>query len=557
HPSATSCFLAYPRTSATLSQQDGQRVGGPGLWRPRPYHQALFMVLGAGVTELSHQLLYMELPIRREGPVPSNLLRLCQGHCASGWEDRLFRGLSCWLTSTALSTMAPGSMKKIFSPDDIEQVSSKDDTKTSLKTVVKETSYLMMMQGMSHILGHPLRVISIATRSIFAYLVDDSFSQALAIHSELPHRGGSGMPTYPFLLVGDLMAAGWAPHSLPRVQIRIHCWKDLSGQGKPFRGSSLPFHHHVSSCFALEYPEPPQKTLTTFLIRRRQHLLNGTSCDCSERVPLFISFMVSPHVQDLVTRAAVNTQKCCEVIQVSDVQEDISTTTLNTAFKNDVGISNVMKETPSCPGFVKRCDGAKNTDIITQGQGNVIPDHVSVLLPYFKTLSDNLCYLWIHKISRAKDCKYLINVTHNIHLSWLFIIHLEWQIQSDEAWVEFFPEVNETSVPVFRETRLPLDALGLVAKTGPVSPEYGNPESGLWGDMHTEKLQDRMVQGTENTAKVVPKLVSEAFRERIYNLKSQRYKMLPSTGMKKLESEQDDSKYTLIFIQANSISKSK
>ena len=43
---------------------------------------------------------------------------------------------------------------------------------------------------------------------------------------------------------------------------------------------------------------------------------------------------------------------------------------------------------------------------------------------------------------------------------------LKWQIQSDEAWVEFFPEVNETSVPVFRETRLPLDALGLVAKTG-------------------------------------------------------------------------------------------
>ncbi|KAJ8794784.1 hypothetical protein J1605_002949 [Eschrichtius robustus] len=74
--------------------------------------------------------------------------------------------MSCWLTSTALSIVTLGSMKKIFSPDDIEQVSSKDDTKTSLKTVVKETSYLMMMQGMSHILAHPLRVISIAARSI-------------------------------------------------------------------------------------------------------------------------------------------------------------------------------------------------------------------------------------------------------------------------------------------------------------------------------------------------------------------------------------------------------
>ena len=38
-----------------------------------------------------------------------------------------------------------------------------------------------------------------------------------------------------------------------------------------------------------------------------QHFLNGTSCECSE-CPPFIVLMMTPHVQDLVSHAAVNTQ---------------------------------------------------------------------------------------------------------------------------------------------------------------------------------------------------------------------------------------------------------
>ena len=45
---------------------------------------------------------------------------------------------------------------------------------------------------------------------------------------------------------------------------------------------------------------------TTFLIKM-QHFLNGTSCECSE-CPPFIVLMMTPHVQDLVSHAAVNTQ---------------------------------------------------------------------------------------------------------------------------------------------------------------------------------------------------------------------------------------------------------
>lgn len=50
----------------------------------------------------------------------------------------LFRGLSPRLMSNALSTVTRGGMKKVFPPDEMEQVSNKDDMKTSLKKVVKE-----------------------------------------------------------------------------------------------------------------------------------------------------------------------------------------------------------------------------------------------------------------------------------------------------------------------------------------------------------------------------------------------------------------------------------
>nr|XP_012602309.1 mitochondrial carrier homolog 1 isoform X3 [Microcebus murinus] len=242
----------------------------------------------------------------------------------------LFRGLSPRLMSNALSTVTRGSMKKVFPPDEIEQVSNKDDMKTSLRKVVKETSYEMMMQCVSRMLAHPLHVISmrcmvqfvgreakysgvlssigkifkeegllgffvgliphllgdvvflwgcnLLAHFINAYLVDDSvsdtpgglgndqnpgsqFSQALAIRSYTKFVMGIAvsMLTYPFLLVGDLMAvnncglqAGLPPYS-PVFKSWIHCWKYLSMQGQLFRGSSLLFRRVSSgSCFALE-----------------------------------------------------------------------------------------------------------------------------------------------------------------------------------------------------------------------------------------------------------------------------------------------------------------
>nr|XP_045368131.1 mitochondrial carrier homolog 1 isoform X4 [Camelus bactrianus] len=304
---------AHPRHPRPAAQPSARRMegssGGLGSGDNAPTTEALFVALGAGVTALSHPLLYVKLLIQvGHEPMPptigTNVLGRKVLYLPSFFtyakyivqvdgKIGLFRGLSPRLMSNALSTVTRGSMKKVFPPDEIEQVSNKDDMKTSLKKVVKETSYEMMMQCVSRMLAHPLHVISmrcmvqfvgreakysgliphllgdvvflwgcnLLAHFINAYLVDDSFSQALAIRSYTKFVMGIAvsMLTYPFLLVGDLMAvnncglqAGLPPYS-PVFKSWIHCWKYLSVQGQLFRGSSLLFRRVSSgSCFALE-----------------------------------------------------------------------------------------------------------------------------------------------------------------------------------------------------------------------------------------------------------------------------------------------------------------
>uniref|UniRef100_A0A452TYD5 Mitochondrial carrier 1 n=1 Tax=Ursus maritimus TaxID=29073 RepID=A0A452TYD5_URSMA len=275
--------------------------GGLGSGDNAPTTEALFVALGAGVTALSHPLLYVILLIQvGHEPMPPTIGTNVLG--------RKVLYLPSFFTYAKYIVM-----KKVFPPDEIEQVSNKDDMKTSLKKVVKETSYEMMMQCVSRMLAHPLHVISmrcmvqfvgreakysgvlssigkifkeegllgffvgliphllgdvvflwgcnLLAHFINAYLVDDSFSQALAIRSYTKFVMGIAvsMLTYPFLLVGDLMAvnncglqAGLPPYS-PVFKSWIHCWKYLSTQGQLFRGSSLLFRRVSSgSCFALE-----------------------------------------------------------------------------------------------------------------------------------------------------------------------------------------------------------------------------------------------------------------------------------------------------------------
>lgn len=152
---------------------------------------------------------------------------------------------------------------------------------SSIGKIFKEEGLLGFFVGLiPHLLGDVVFLwgCNLLAHFINAYLVDDSvsdtpgglgndqnpgsqFSQALAIRSYTKFVMGIAvsMLTYPFLLVGDLMAvnncglqAGLPPYS-PVFKSWIHCWKYLSVQGQLFRGSSLLFRRVSSgSCFALE-----------------------------------------------------------------------------------------------------------------------------------------------------------------------------------------------------------------------------------------------------------------------------------------------------------------
>uniref|UniRef100_A0A8C0FJA8 Mitochondrial carrier 1 n=1 Tax=Bubo bubo TaxID=30461 RepID=A0A8C0FJA8_BUBBB len=216
----------------------------------------------------------------------------------------LFRGLTPRLISSTLSTITRGSVKKAFPLEDMEHVSNKDDVKTSLRKVVKETSHEMMMQCVSRVVSHPLHGESCPP--LFSFLGSGVFSAIGRIFKEegilgffvglVPHILGDviflwccnllahfintyavddnvsgsawwrvwgiavSMLTYPFLLVGDLMAvnncglrAGLPPYA-PTFTSWIHCWRYLSAQGQLFRGSSLLFRRAPApaACFPID-----------------------------------------------------------------------------------------------------------------------------------------------------------------------------------------------------------------------------------------------------------------------------------------------------------------
>ncbi|XP_025061793.1 mitochondrial carrier homolog 1 isoform X3 [Alligator sinensis] len=245
--------------------------GRPELVGPAEGADALFVVLGAGFTALSHPLLYVKLLVQvGHEPLPPTLGRNVLGrkvlylpgfftyarHIVKvDGKTGLFRGLTPRILSSTLSTITRGSVKKAFPLEDMEHVSNKDDMKTSLRKVMKETSHEMLMQCVSRVISHPLHVISMRCMVQFVgreVKYSGVFSSISRIFKEEGILGffvyiAVSMLTYPFLLVGDLMAvnncglrAGLPPYS-PVFTSWIHCWRHLSAQGQLFRGSSLLF----------------------------------------------------------------------------------------------------------------------------------------------------------------------------------------------------------------------------------------------------------------------------------------------------------------------------
>ncbi|KAL1765449.1 mitochondrial carrier-like 1 isoform X2 [Sigmodon hispidus] len=153
-PSAHGAHPRHPGPAAQpLTRRMDGGAGGPGSGDNARTSEALFVALGAGVTALSRPLLYVELLIQvGHEPMPPTLGTNVLGRkvlylpsfftyakyiVQVNGKIGLFRGLSLRLMSNALSTVTRGSMKKVFPQDEIEQVSNKDDMKTSLKKVVK------------------------------------------------------------------------------------------------------------------------------------------------------------------------------------------------------------------------------------------------------------------------------------------------------------------------------------------------------------------------------------------------------------------------------------
>uniref|UniRef100_A0ABM5G7C9 Mitochondrial carrier homolog 1 isoform X2 n=1 Tax=Pogona vitticeps TaxID=103695 RepID=A0ABM5G7C9_9SAUR len=274
--------------AVTVGSGVSRPLPGPGVGPgPAEGADALFVALSAGFTALSHPLLYVKLLVQvGHEPLPPTVGRnllgrkvlylpgffAYAGHIVKVDGKRgLFRGLTPRILSSTLSTISRGRVKKAFPLEDMEHVSNKDDVKTSLRKVAKETSHEMMMQCVSRVISHPLHVISmrfmvqfvgreVKYRGVFSSIGTIwkeggllgffvYFNQASVIRSYTKFVMGIAvsMLTYPFLLVGDLMAvnncgllAGLPPYA-PVFSSWIHCWKHLSAQGQLFRGSSLLF----------------------------------------------------------------------------------------------------------------------------------------------------------------------------------------------------------------------------------------------------------------------------------------------------------------------------
>ncbi|KAJ8258803.1 hypothetical protein COCON_G00178150 [Conger conger] len=306
-----------------------ERNGVPGTSSAPVDMDTAIVLLGAGVTAITHPLLYVKLLIQvGHEPLPPTVGTTMFGrkvlylpgffsyarHIVRVDGKRgLFRGLSPRVMSSAISTIVRTKVKQTVPAEDTEQVSNRDDLKTSFRKVVRETSHEMVVQCLSRIATQPFHVISVRcmaqfvgrevkySRGLFSciakifqeegvggffvgliphvlgeviflwccnllahlintYAVDDNFSQAPAVRSYTKFVMGIAVSvlTYPFMLVADLMAvnncglaAGLPPNS-PIFKSWVHCWRHLGVQGQLFRGSSFFFRRAPLAVTALD-----------------------------------------------------------------------------------------------------------------------------------------------------------------------------------------------------------------------------------------------------------------------------------------------------------------
>ncbi|KAM3618574.1 uncharacterized protein V6R79_021943 [Siganus canaliculatus] len=228
------------------------------------------LLLGAGVTAITHPLLYVKLLIQvGHEPLPPTVgttmfgrrvlylpgfFSYAQHIVKVDGRRGLFRGLSPRIMSSTISTVVRSKVKQM------ELLSKKSDPQTSLSKVVQETSHEMIIQCLSRLVTHPFHVMSVRCMAQFVgreatysgifncmikifkeegvtgfyvglvphvvgevlflwscnllahfintYAVDETFSQTSVVRSYTKFVMGVAVSvlTYPFMLVADLMA---------------------------------------------------------------------------------------------------------------------------------------------------------------------------------------------------------------------------------------------------------------------------------------------------------------------------------------------------------------
>uniref|UniRef100_A0AAY4ERZ8 Mitochondrial carrier 1 n=1 Tax=Denticeps clupeoides TaxID=299321 RepID=A0AAY4ERZ8_9TELE len=258
------------------------------------------VLLGAGVTAITHPLLYVKLLIQvGHEPLPPTVgttlfgrkvlylpgfFSYAQHIVKVDGKLGLFRGLSPRIVSSAISTIVRSKVKQVKK----KKRRSKDlhfplivhgSFELSFQTLLisvrcmaqfvgREAKYgglfssivkIFQEEGLGgffvglvpHVLGEVIFLwcCNLLAHFINTYAVDDNFSQAPAVRSYTKFVMGIAVSvlTYPFMLVADLMAvnscglaAGLPPYS-PHFISWIHCWSHLSQQAQLFRGSSFFF----------------------------------------------------------------------------------------------------------------------------------------------------------------------------------------------------------------------------------------------------------------------------------------------------------------------------
>ncbi|KAM7405456.1 hypothetical protein PAMP_012716 [Pampus punctatissimus] len=157
----------------------GEAVGVEQDAAPTPVDvDTAVLLLGAGVTAITHPLLYVKLLIQvGHEPLPPTVgttmfgrrvlylpgfFSYAQHIVKVDGKRGLFRGLSPRIVSSAISTVVRSKIKQR-----VELLSKTDELQSSLRKVVKETSHEMIIQCLSRVATHPFHVMSVRCMAQF------------------------------------------------------------------------------------------------------------------------------------------------------------------------------------------------------------------------------------------------------------------------------------------------------------------------------------------------------------------------------------------------------